>query len=76
VSRADSHVEAFIPVRVQRLLHNASCVGLLSVNSDYGERVGKSEDISFGESISSNDCSDVTTVLRNSQSAAERYTCL
>jgi hypothetical protein len=64
VGRADSHVEAFIPVRVQRLLHNAGCVSLLSVDSDYGERVGKSEDISFGESIGSNDCSDVTTVLR------------
>jgi hypothetical protein len=37
-------------------------MSLLSIHSDNGERIGKSEDISFRKSIGGNNCSD--TMIR------------
>lgn len=36
------HVEALVPIRVQRLLDDSSRLGLFSVDGCDGERVGKS----------------------------------
>src|SRR6202044_1574428 len=58
----NTHVETLIPVRIESLFHNAGCMSLLSVHSDNGERIGKSEDISFGKSIGGDNCSD--TMIR------------
>jgi len=69
----DSHVETLIPVRIQSLFHNAGCMSLLSVHSDNGERIGKSEDISFGKSIRSDNCSDTMIRLIDGKYALEGY---
>jgi hypothetical protein len=70
----DSHVETFIPVRIQSLFHNAGGVSLLSVNSDNGKRIGKSKDVSFGKSIRGDNCSDAMIRLVDRKYALEVLT--
>ena len=48
------HIKALIPVRVQGLLDNASCVCLLRVDSDDRKRVGQAEDLALRKTIGSN----------------------
>ena len=43
----DPHIETLVPVRVQSLLDDTSCVRLLSVDRDDRERVRKTEDLAF-----------------------------
>jgi hypothetical protein len=48
-------------------------MSLLSVHSDNGERIGQSEDISFGKSIRSDNCSDTMIRLIDGKYALEGY---
>lgn len=50
-----SHVEALVPIGVQRLLDDARGARLLAIDGGYGEGVGKSKHIALVESISGND---------------------
>ena len=45
----------FIPIGIESLLNYARCVCLFRVDSDDCERVGKAEDITFGQAIGRND---------------------
>lgn len=49
------HIKAFIPVGVQGLFDDTGSVCLLRIDSDDGERVRKPEDITFRETIRSDD---------------------
>ncbi|KAI3481094.1 hypothetical protein L1887_56668 [Cichorium endivia] len=51
----DGDIEAVVPVRVERLFDDGRGMGLLSVDGDDGERIGKTEDITLGQSIGGND---------------------
>jgi hypothetical protein len=53
---AYAHVEALVPVRVQRFLDHAGCVCLLGVYGDDRERVRESEHIALGKAIGRDDC--------------------
>jgi hypothetical protein len=45
----------FIPIGIESLLNYTRCVCLFRVDSDDCERVGKAEDITFGQAIGRND---------------------
>ena len=48
------HIEVLVTVWVQCLLYDTGRMSLFRVNSDYCERIRKSEDIALRQSISSN----------------------
>lgn len=50
-----AHVEALVPVRVKRLLHDARGVGLLCIDGDNSEWVRETEDLALGQAIGGND---------------------
>ena len=52
----DAHVEALVPVRVQRLLNHTGRVGLLRIYRDDREGVWQSKDLTLGQAIGSNNC--------------------
>lgn len=55
----NSHVKALVPVRVEGLLHDAGGVGLLGIDGNHGEGVGKTEDLALGQAIGGDDCARV-----------------
>lgn len=55
-----AHVEALVPVRVQRLLHDAGSVSLLRIDGDDGEGIGETEDFALGQAIGGDNCASMS----------------
>ena len=65
------NVKVLVPIRVEGLLDHAGGVSLLRIDSDYCERVGKPEDLAFGQAISRDDCN--TNLFREASTWVVRH---
>ena len=55
IKDGDPHVKALVPVRIQGFLNDRGGMGLLCIDSDDSERIGETENVSFGETIGGDD---------------------